>query len=1149
MIYHKKYWLGAGVLLVCVTRMLAADNLAEGFITPPKESRPETWFHLIGGNVSKPGLTADLEAIQGAGFAGIQLFHGSSRGPAWPEVTPQIPCLSPAWDDMISHTANECARLGLRFTMQNCPGWSQSGGPWIKPEDAMRHLVWSRLDVIGGKMISTNLAMPGKTKEEWRDYRDMAVIAFPTPAGDDGQFLIPNVVRSNRKELAWADLFAAKKGATIKIAVGDKPAWVEITFTRPVTLRSLELPPVEKFTLRRNFDPGVIIHVQALSANGLTEVVRREIPRSNWQDDQPLTLALPETTATGFRITVENKTPLEFSFFRLSSAARMDDWEGQAGFVLRSLDRSFLPKQNPAAWVSARRILDLAGKMDASGKLNWQAPVGNWTVLRFGHVNTGAKNGPAPPEATGFECDKLSARGADASFAGYIGRISAPGGPADGGRLQGMVIDSWECHTQTWTPEMEKEFAARRGYALRQWLPAVAGWVVDDPLTSERFLRDWRATISDLLVANYYGRLAALGRARGMKLSFETGPADVAVGDILQYFGQADIPMCEFWQPNDPHWGGLETKPMLPAVSAAHIYGKKRVAAEAFTNTRLRWDEYPFMLKHLADLHFSMGLNHLVFHTYTHNPRLNVVPGTSFGGSIGTPFLRGQTWWPYMPHFTDYIARCSYLLEQGQPVADVLWYLGDDVDHKPRQDEAFPKGYKFDYLNADALLNRITVINGLLENPEGVTWEILWLPKNPRLTPATLTRLRDLVKEGATVVGLPSLQNSTLSGGKKADKQFAALVRDLWGPAPAAHGDRRLGAGRLLWGQELDATLAQLGIAPDVIGASAATWCHRQADGADIYFIAADRQAPLNANLSFRSQGQPELWDPLTGTSKPVAVFQRQGERTIVPFDLPAAGSVFVIFRPGKAEPVFTGVKHNGISLMDATDTSRVDQGEPQPVQGLKSGMEVQPWVDNPFAACEILDGGRQLLAWESGDYQLVRADQTVAKVTVSQPRTIPVTGPWSLSFPAGWGVPEQLDLPSLKPWSELGEPETRAYSGSATYSCTMNLDPVAPDTRLVLDLGRVAVMAEVSVNGKSVGRLWAAPFCADITPFVTAGSNSLAVKVTSTWFNRLAYDASLPEVRRKTWTINAPAGNAPLQPAGLMGPVVLRQGQVVKLP
>ena len=309
-------------------------------------------------------------------------------------------------------------------------------------------------------------------------------------------------MRSNGDQLLWSDLFAGKKNAVVKIAAAADPTWVEVTFAKPVSLRSLELPPVEKFSLRRNFDPAATIHVQSLSATGLVEVVRRKIPRSNWQDDQTLTLALPETTATGYRITFENKTPLELSFLRFSTAARMDDWQGQAGVVLRSLDRSFLPAQDRAAWVSLTSIVDLSQYMDATGKLNWPSPAGKWTVLRFGHVNTGAKNGPAPPEATGFECDKLSARGADASFAGYIGRISAPGGPADGGRLKGMVIDSWECHTRTWTQEMEREFNARRGYALRQWLPALAGFVMDDPFTSERFLRDWRATLSDLLVVN-----------------------------------------------------------------------------------------------------------------------------------------------------------------------------------------------------------------------------------------------------------------------------------------------------------------------------------------------------------------------------------------------------------------------------------------------------------------------------------------------------------------------------------------------------------------------------------------------------------------------------------------------------------------------
>ncbi|MCW1925716.1 glycosyl hydrolase [Luteolibacter arcticus] len=1131
-----------------VNLLLAADPLSSGFATPPRESRPETWFHLIGGNVARPGLTADLEAVADAGLSGIQLFHGQFGGP-WPGVTPQIACLSPSWDGMISHTADDCRRLGLSFTMQNCPGWAMSGGPWIKPENSMRDLIFSRTDVVGGNQVSIHLPKPQPSAEDWRDYRDIAVLAFPTPAGDDGTNLVPSAVRGSNEKLPWADLLHGAKGVSIQLAPAANHAWVEVSFATPVTLRSLELPSVEKLARRRNFDPGAAIRVEAVGPNGLVPIARREIPRSNWQDDQPLVLALPDATASTFRFTFENKTALELSSFRLSSAARVDDWHGQAGYVLRSLNRSPPPPQDEASWIAPARVVDLSKHMDSGGKLEWTALAGKWTVVRFGHVNTGARNAPAPKEATGFECDKLSKKGADVHFAGYIGRISAAGGPADAGRLNGMVIDSWECHTQTWTPEMEREFAGLRGYALRPWLPALAGWVIGDHLTSRRFLRDWRATLNDLLVSNYYGRLATLGRERGLKLSFESGPGDVPTGDILQYYGKADIPMCELWHPNDPHWGGLESKPILPAVSAAHIYGKKQVAAEAFTNIDIKWNEHPFMLKHLADRHFAQGLNHLVFHTYTHNPRLDVVPGTSFGAQIGTPFIRGQTWWPHMPEWTRYLSRCQFMLQQGRPVADVLWYLGDDLDHKPRQEQVFPEGIKFDYLNPDVLIHRISVADGVLKSPEGVTWKALWLPGGTRLTLPSLARLHGLVQQGAIVIGLPAFENPSLSGGAADELKFKQIVRKLWGETIAATGDRKLGKGRLLWGDPLASLLEKAGVQPDVTGAGAATWCHRRTDNAEIYFVAADRRFPLNANLRFASQGVPELWNPLLGTGRPADFHQIAGNGTTVHISLPAAGSVFVIFRKEKSNPGFVRMDRDGKTLVDLTDPQRVDKHPPQATQGLKSGEPVQPLVESPPLTAEILDGGQRLLAWQAGDYQLRRGDQFVAKVTVEPLPAVPLTGPWKLSFPPGWDAPERIDLPQLKPWSDLEDPAARAFSGSATYTCEVNLDAPAADTRYLLDLGHVSVIAEVVVNGKLAATLWGPPFRADITTHLTGGANVISIKVTNTWFNRLAYDASLPPDRRKTWTIRAPAATAPLETSGLAGPVVLRSGRLVELP
>jgi hypothetical protein len=1133
-------------------RLLALANgpQAGDFAQPPREHRPETWFHLIGGNVSQAGLTTDLQAVAAAGLQGIQLFHGSGR--EWPGVTPQIQTLSPQWDGLIRHVAAETERLGLRFTMQNCPGWAMSGGPWITPDRAMRHLIWSRQDVAGGAALALPLARPEPSAEPWRDYREVAVLAFPTPADDDGQALQPLRVTGSDPGLPWADLLAGRPETTVKVPPGETPAWVELTFAQPVTLRSIELPPIELLMTRRNFDPDTRISVQVPHDGGWREVRGYAVPRGNWQDrlpEYPLVLAVPDSPSDRYRLVLANRHPLTISQLRLSSAARTQDWRGQAGYALRSLERQAPPIQAPAAHVAADHIIDLTSHLRADGRLEWTPPPGRWTIVRFGHVNTGAKNKPAPPEATGFECDKFSPAGAEQHFAGYIGRLTAPGGPA-AGQLKGMLIDSWECYTQTWTPAMEAEFSTRRGYALRSWLPALAGWVVDDPVRSERFLRDWRATISDLLVQNYFGRLAELARERGLLLSFETAPGDVSPGDILEYQSRADIPMCEFWQPNDPHDGGYETKPVWPTASAAHLYGKRRVAAEAFTAVPLSWDEHPFALKNFADRHFALGVTHLVFHTYTHNP-LDRTPGTSFGSRIGSPFIRGQTWWKHMPLFTDYLARCSYLLERGQPVADVLWYLGDDLDHKPRQDTPFPPGYKFDYLNADVLRHRLSVrADGALVNPEGTAWRVLWLARETarRLTPTTLARLKELLAAGATVVGEAPEANPSLVGGAPAEAEFRRLRAELWGEQPGASGDRRIGRGRLRWGGELVAHLSALGLAPDVAGARSATWAHRREGATDIYFVAADRAAPLAANLRFRATGRPEFWDPLTGRTSPAAVFRQDAAGTTIAMDLPAAGSIFVIFRPDSPARSFTRITHEGQPWLDADDTTRLDRAEPFPKFGLTRDVPLQPWISPASPVGQWLDDGN-FLAWKEGEYRFGFASGASRTSKVSGTREMNLAADWSLSFPEGWDAPTSLALAVVQPWSGLGEPATRAFSGTATYRHTFQGESPRADERVWLDLGHVANIAEVRLNGRQVGVVWAAPFRLDITPHLQAGANLLEVEVTNTWFNRLVFEESLPVAERKTWTHAAPPANTPLRPAGLIGPVRLRVGKVITLP
>ena len=1046
-----------------------ADEVS--FLAPSKVYHPETWFHFIGGNVSKEGITRDPEAIAKAGFSGIHLFHGQFGGP-WPGVQPQITSLSPNWDDAVKHTATECRRLGLNFFMNNCPGWATSGGPWITPSNAMRNIVWNRTDVAGGRTIAKILPVPQPSNEPWRDYRDVTVLAFPTPLGDSGMPLVPQSVKSN-VNIDWQPYLSgeAKKAIALSPAGSNKPYWVEVTFADAVILRSVEFPSIKSFNDGHSYEPGVKVTIQAVLENGkIQDLLNVNMPQANWQDNQPTTLACSEVAGVKkYRISISNKYNMSLASLRLFSAARKNGWESEAAWTLRSLERNGQnPKQSAKAFIDPGKVLDISDRMDKDGKLNWMAPRGKWTILRIGHVNSGKQNGPAPKEGTGWEANKLAASGADAHFAGYIGRLSGSNGPLAGGLLNGMLIDSWECNTQTWTPEMEKEFKRVSNYSLRKWLPALFGYVIKDHETTGRFLIDWRKTLNDLFTNNYYGRMATLARNNGLYVTYETSAGDVLPGDILEYFKFADVPMCEFWQPmSDDYVGSLNFKPIKPTVSAARMYGKPRVAAEAFTSFDLTWDEHFEMLKEVANRNTAEGVSHYVFHTYTHNPQTPfLAPGSSFGAGIGTPFLRGQTWWQYMPDFTTYLSRCTYMLERGKPVSDVLWYLGDEVDHKPDQEAPFPAGFKYDYCNPDVLVNRLSVKDGKLVTPEGIQYRVLWLPDAPRMLPQTLEKIRTLVRNGATVVGEAPVGLATLSGGQAARLRFAAAVNAIWGAG--RKGIRKNGKGYVVSGITLQQALTSLKIKPDVIGGDA-LWLHRKAEGADWYFVSAPKGKGFNGELSFLATGAAELWDPVTGTYGDIES-HRNGDRAVVKLDLLKSNSCFIVFRKNSAGAAAPEVVKN---------------------------------KNNP---------------------------------------AIQITGPWTLSFPAGWGAPESIKLTDLKPWKDLDlSPEGKAFSGTATYTTTFNVDDTATGIKYTLDLGSVDMVASVAINGKQAGNLLAPPYRINLKDLVKQGQNTLAVRVTSTWFNRLAFDAGQSEEKRKTWTINGPDKNSPLRASGLMGPVMIQ--------
>ena len=809
----------------------------EIFKNPGKDHYPETWFHFIGGNVSKEGITADLEAIAAAGISGIQLFHGQFGG-EWPGVSPQIKALSESWDDLIVWTAEECKRLDLKFTMQNCPGWSYAGGPWIKPENSMRHMVYSRTDIDGSQTVSIPLGIPQPSEEEWRNYQDLFVVAFPTPEGDTGARLIPASVNSNRAGLLWKECLVEQKRLMLPPSLSE-PTIIDIEFDNETTVRTVEFPPVNSFSHAWSYSPDITVAIYAVTGDGMKQVARLDMPPGSWQDDRPISIACEETTARSYRIEISNLHDMAISYINLYSAARQQNWESEAAWTLRRIVREGYPQQSSAAWIAPSSIVDITEKMDPSGVLSWDVPGGKWTVLRIGHVNTGMKNGPAPPEATGWEANKLDASGARANFEGYIGRLLADNSSLKNGLLDGILIDSWECRTQTWTAGLDNTFREKWDYSLFSMFPAIFGYVVEDPETTARFLRDWRVTLNDLLVKNFFGEMGSIARENGLKISFETASGDVFPGDILEYYKYADVPMCEFWHPRqDSYVGSFEFKPVKPCVSASRVYGKGRTAAEAFTSFNLTWDEHPRFLKEIADEHLARGVTHLVFHTYTHNPRIDFLPpSTSFGSGIGTPFLRLQTWWEHMPYFTDYLARCNYMLESGNPVSDVLMYLGDEQNHKPRQSLEFPEGYAYDYCNPDVLLNRLSVENGQLVTPEGIAYRMLWLYDCKRMLPETLEKILSFAEQGITIVGEVPAGIATLSGGKTEEARFKKAVEALWGDS--SQSVRQVGKGKVYTG-DIGVALTAEKIQPDIdIRFSDVRWLHRKAGGSDLYFLSA----------------------------------------------------------------------------------------------------------------------------------------------------------------------------------------------------------------------------------------------------------------------------------------------------------------------
>ncbi len=884
--------------VAATSRAQAADKLQADFRQPPHADRPNTLWFWMNGNVTRDGITRDLEAMQRVGLGGALIFHGGVFIPKGP-----VDYLSPAWLDRMAWAAQEANRLGLDLAMHNSPGWSSSGGPWIAPDMSMQQLVWTRKTVRGPQRLDALLPQP-YTKEGY--YRDVAVLAFPSPPGEETPYEdeLANVTTGNGKAVDARTLVDGDLNTGVEL---DEDDALTFEFAEPREVRSITL-----YTTAGGPAPDVLVEA---SDDGQAYHRVAEVSISPPRGIEfPGIANFPPVRARYFRLTPER--PCGIAEVNLQGAPRIVDWNYKGHYAFR-IPRATEPPSSAGDRfaIDPENVDNLSDLMDSDGRLRWDVPAGSWTILRFGQTSTGQQNVSAPDAGRGLECDKFNREIVEFHFRCVVGSMLDVVGPLASKTFNGVEIDSYEAEMQNWTADFPKVFKRRNGYKLWPYLPAMTGRIVGSGDVSDRFLFDLRRTQAQLMAYNYYGEMRRLCHEHGLTLLVE--PYGPAPDDELEIGGQADVPMTEFWARNP--WG--DNRVVKSVASTAHIYGKPLVAAEAFTAEweMGRWLEHPYALKPVGDLMLSLGFNKTYFHRFAHQPHPTAEPGMTMG-PWGMQFERTNTWFDKCGPWLDYLARCCYMTRQGLPASDVLYFVGERTPEAAQYTRpAMPAGITYDLVNAAVLATRVKIDEGRITLPEGTSYRLLVVPDDVRgMTPELLARLSELVSGGMTILGPKPEFSLTLRGYPAADTKFAQLADEVWGTnGEAQHAEgHAYGQGRVYSGQSLADVLQRLDVAPDFEFTSrapdgAVAWLHRKLPDGDLYFVANRQRRSEDVVCSFRAgDRQPELWNAATGEVRRAAIYATADGRLNVPLQLGPAESVFVVLRdPAEPNPPHSLVK------------------------------------------------------------------------------------------------------------------------------------------------------------------------------------------------------------------------------------------------
>lgn len=1054
------------------------ENLFADFATPPDSIQTAVYWYWISDNISKEGVVKDLHSMKKVGIN--RAFIGNIGLDDIPYGN--VKMLSEEWWEILHIALKTATELNIEIGIFNSPGWSQSGGPWVKAENAMRYLTSSETRVTGPLKFSQKLEKPINI------FQDVRVIAYPAPK--DNELVLTN---KNGKISTFPNVkdvnYITDNNTATGITFPDIDTFI-INFeaNEAFTARSLSIQ-----STMNSIYSNVLL--QSLDAQGNYKVVKEftfnrvnENINVGFTPYAPVLVSFPAITSKSFRLKFKREVPLGWSFpkanknagiveIKLSTAPAVENY---AEKTFAKMHHTPLPDWYDYQWpnqadvddealvIDGSKVLDISEKMTVDGTLNWEVPEGNWIILRTGMTPTGTKNSPASPEATGYEVDKMSKEHTALHFEGHMGEILKRIPEADRKCFKVVVQDSYEMGGQNFTDGFIEEFKKVYGYDPTPFLPVYQGFVVNSPQDSDRFLWDMRRLVANKIAYDYVGGLRDESHKHGLTTWLENYGHWGFPGEFLMYGGQSDEISGEFW--SEGTLGDIENR---AATSCGHIYGKTKIWAESNTSGGKAFSRYPASIKHRGDRFFAEGINATLLHVFIHQPYEDKNPGINAG--FGNPFNRKNTWFSQMDVYTQYLKRTNYMLQQGLNVADVAYFIGEDTPKMTGvTDPALPVGYQFDYMNAEVIEKYMTVKDGLITLPHGTQYRIMVLPKLETMRPELIKKIKQLVNDGAVILGPAPNRSPSLQNQPESDQLVKTMASELWGDVDGINiKSRRVGKGMIINGMDMKEALSIINCLPDCKVPEDKTihYGHRNLGYGDIYFVSNQTNETKIITPEFRVIGkQPELWEATTGNSRFLPAYTQNENTTAVPLKLAPYESVFIVF----TKP---------------------------------AGKAMAEGIDANYPKSEVI-----------ADFKT----------------------PWKVNFDVSQRGPEKpVVFEKLIDWAESEDVRIKYYSGTAFYNNTFNIEKLVKDEKFNIDLGELTAMAKVTVNGVYAGGIWTAPYRLDISSLVKEGENQLKIEVVNTWVNRIIGDMKLPIDERKTWMPRNPYnGDSPLQPSGLFGPV-----------